>query len=124
MRVVFLESAEADLKDLRACIVESFGKDAWLASYGKIKHSVAMIQDHPRAGRIPPELESLNIAQYRQVISGMNRMIHELRDDTAYIHIVCDARRDLQGFLMKRIVDPVGANQFPSDPVRRTDRGD
>ena len=63
-----------------------------------------MIADHPRAGRIPPELESLNISQYRQVLSGMNRVIYELRDDTAYIHVACDTRRDLQGLLMKRIV--------------------
>ena len=111
MRVVFLQSAEADLKDLRAYVVKNFGKDVWLASYGKIKDSVAMIQGQPKAGRIPPELESLNIAQYRQVLSGMNRMIYELRDDTAYIHIVCDARRDLQGLLMKRIVNPAGGDQ-------------
>ncbi len=86
MRVVLLQSAEADLKDLKIYIVRNFGKDVWLASYGQIKESVAMIQDHPKAGRIPPELESLNIAQYRQVLSGMNRIIYELRDDSAYIH--------------------------------------
>ena len=50
MRVVFLQSAEADLKDLRTYIVRNFGKDVWLASYGKIKESVAMIQGHPKAG--------------------------------------------------------------------------
>ena len=106
MNVVFLQSAEADLKDLRSYIVKNFGKDVWLTSYGKVKESVAMIQAHPKAGRIPPELESLNLTQYRQVLSGMNRIIYELRDDTAYIHIVCDTRRDLQGLLMKRIVNP------------------
>jgi toxin ParE1/3/4 len=36
----------------------------------------------------------------------MNRIIYEVRDDTAYIHVVCDARRDLQSLLMKRIVSP------------------
>jgi plasmid stabilization system protein ParE len=104
VKVVFLKSAEADLKDLRIYIVKNFGRDVWLTSYGKIKDCVAMIHDHPQVGRIPPELESLNIAQYRQVLSGMNRVIYEQRGDTFYIHIVCDARRDLHGLLMKRIV--------------------
>lgn len=104
MKVVFLRSAEADLKELRRYIVGNFGKEAWLGSYGKLKASVAMIQEQPHIGRIPPELESLNIAQYRQVLSGMNRIIYEARADTVYIHIVCDTRRDLQGLLMKRIV--------------------
>lgn len=106
MKVVFLQSAEADLKDLKIYIVNNFGKADWLTSYGKIKSAVAMIQDHPKAGRIPPELESLNIAQYRQVLAGLNRLIYEVRADTAYVHIVCDVRRDLKGLLMKRIVNP------------------
>ncbi len=106
MKVVFLQSAEADLKDLRRYIAWNFGHEVWLASYSKIKHAVAMIQAHPQSGRIPPELEKLNIAQYRQVLSGMNRIVYELRDDVGYIHIVCDTRRDLQGILMKRIVNP------------------
>ena len=105
MKVVFLQSAETDMKNLRRYSVKNFGMDVWLTSYGKLKDSVAMIQVRPQVGRIPPELESLNIAQYRQVLSGMNRIIYEQRGDTAYIHIVCDTRRDLQGLLMKRIVN-------------------
>jgi len=104
MKVVFLKSAEADLKELRHYIIQNFGRDVWLKSYGKIKDSVAMIEDHPQMGRTPPELENLNIVQYRQVLSGMNRIIYEQRGDALYIHIVCDARRELQGLLMKRIV--------------------
>ena len=105
MKVVLLQSAETDMKNLGRYIVKNFGMDIWLTSYGKLKDSVAMIQKHPQVGRISPELESLNIAQYRQVLSGMNRIVYEQRGDTAYIHIVCDTKRDLQGLLMKRIVN-------------------
>ncbi|WP_256327215.1 hypothetical protein [Variovorax sp. EL159] len=55
-----------------------------------------MIEVHPHAGRIPEELENLSTAQYRQVVSGMNRIIYEVRLDTAYIHLICDTRRDLK----------------------------
>ena len=106
MNIVFLQSAEADLNDLRSYVVTKFGRDVWLASYAKIKEAVAIVQDNPKAGRIPAELESLNVTQYRQILSGMNRIIYEMRDETVYIHIVCDTRRDLQGLLMKRIVSP------------------
>jgi toxin ParE1/3/4 len=104
MKVVFLRSAEADLKDLRRY---NFSTETWAASYEKIKQSVAIIQAHPLAGRIPEELENLNAAQYRQVISGMNRIIYEVRVDIAYIHLVCDTRRDLKGLLMRRMVGAV-----------------
>ncbi|MDP9604150.1 Plasmid stabilization system protein ParE [Variovorax sp. YR750] len=104
MKVVFLRSAEADLKDLRRYLIRNFGAQAWTDCYGKIKKSVAMIGAHPEAGRVPEELANLNAAQYRQVISGMNRIIYEVRADTAYIHVVCDTRRDLKGLLMRRMV--------------------
>lgn len=107
MKVVFLRSAEADLKDLRRYIIKNFGTDTWTASYEKIKQSVAMIEAHPQAGRVPEELENLNTAQYRQVISGRNRLIYEVRMDIAYIHVVCDTRRDLKTLLMRRMVGAV-----------------
>lgn len=90
---------------LRRYIVKNFGMAVWLTSYGKLKDAAAMIQEHSQVDRIPPKLESLNIAPYRQVLSGMNRVIYEQRGDTADIHIVGDTRQDLQGLLMKRIVN-------------------
>ncbi|MET3463743.1 type II toxin-antitoxin system RelE/ParE family toxin [Variovorax atrisoli] len=104
MKVVFLRSAEADLKDLRRYLIKNFGAQGWADCYGKIRKSVAMIEAHPESGRVPEELENMNAAQYRQVISGMNRIIYELRADTAYIHVVCDTRRDLKNLLMRRMV--------------------
>ena len=77
----------------------------WLTSYGKLKDAAAMIQEHPQVDRIPPELKSLNIPPYRQVLSGMNKVIYDQRGDTPNIHIVGNPRQDLQGLLMKRIVN-------------------
>ncbi len=101
MRVVFLRSAEADLRDLRTYVVKNSGAGTWSTTYCKIKDAVARIEAHPL---IPDEFRNLNIAQYRQVLSGMNRIVYEVRGDTAYIHLVCDTRRDLKALLMKRIV--------------------
>ena len=43
VQVVFLKSAELDLKELRGYMVKNFGKDAWQASYAKIKDAVNTI---------------------------------------------------------------------------------
>lgn len=101
--VVFLKSAERDLKELKSYLVRSFGKDAWQSGYRKIQEAVGMVQTFPLGGTIPEELERLNITQYRQVISGMNRIIYEVRQDTIYIHIVCDTRKDMKTLLTKRL---------------------
>lgn len=102
--VVFLKSAEQDLKELKQYIVRRFGNETWQATLGKLKESVQTIQTHPQAGSIPEELRTLNPGQYRQIIAGMNRVIYEIRQQTIYIHIVCDNRRYFQGLLSRRMM--------------------
>ena len=104
MRVVILASAEHDLKELRSCIVKNFSQDTWQKTYGKLKESILNLASFPHLGSIPEELETLNLSQYRQILSGMNRIIYETRQDTVYIHIIVDARRDMKSFLMRRLV--------------------
>lgn len=104
VKVVFLKSAELDLKDLRRYTVKNFGKGAWEVSSRKLKDSAALIQSHPGTGAIPDELSKVGLLQYRQVVSGMNRIVYELRGDTAYVHLVCDSRRDLQSMLTRRLL--------------------
>ena len=105
MKAVFLRSAESDLQAIKRYVLQNFGQDVWRASLVKIKDAVAVIEQHPHLGRVPAELQSLHITQYRQVLSGMNRIIYEVRGDTAYIHVVCDVRRDLKSLLLERLVN-------------------
>jgi toxin ParE1/3/4 len=104
MKVVILASAELDLKELRSYIVKNFSHDTWQKTYGKLKEAIRHLTAFPNFGSIPEELETLNLNQYRQTLSGMNRIIYEVRQDTVYIHIVVDSRRDLKSFLMRRLV--------------------
>ncbi len=104
LSVVFLRSAELDLKELKNYIIKRFDMATWQTSYGKIQKAVNILQTFPLRGKIPEELESLNLTQYRQVISGMNRIIYEVRQETVYIHIVCDARKDMKSLLTKRLL--------------------
>lgn len=103
-KVVILESAEQDLKELRAYIVKNFSVDTWRTSYAQIKEAIRNLKEFPQAGSIPEEIEKLNLAQYRQVLSGMNRVIYEVRLDVIYIHIVADARRDMSTLLNRRLL--------------------
>lgn len=103
-RVVILDSAEQDLKELRAYIVKNFSVGTWCTSYAKIKEAIRNLQNFPQAGSILEEIEKLNLTQYRQVLSGMNRVIYEVRQDVIYIHIIVDARRDMNSLLTRRLL--------------------
>ena len=102
--VVILKSAEQDLKDLRLYLINHFGKTVWQDSYNKIKSAINNLIAFPYAGSIPSELESLEMAQYRQIITGINRIIYEVRGQRVYIHLIADSRRDMKSLLIKRIL--------------------
>ena len=104
MRVVLLASAELDLKELRRYIRQNFSQETWQKTYGQLKETIRNLASFPYFGSIAPELETLNLSQYRQALSGMNRVIYEVRQDAVYIHIIVDSRRDLKSFLMHRLV--------------------
>ena len=105
LRVVILRGAEADLRDLRRYLCQRFDLAAWQDSVRAIRRGLQRIATHPRAGKLPDELLALNLVQYRQVLAGMNRIIYELRGDTAYVHVVCDVRRDLRAVLLRRLLE-------------------
>ena len=104
MKVVILDSAEQDLKDLRRYILKEFSRDAWLKTFDKIKTSIRNLAKFPLLGAIPPELEALHLTQYRQIASGKNRIIYEPRPDAVYVHMVVDARRDMTSLLLQRLM--------------------
>lgn len=101
--VVALKSAEQDAKELKHYIVNNFGKEALANDLGQI----AGFDQHPPnppTRRPPDELGALNPPHYRQIISGTNRITYEIRQQTIYIHIVCDSRREMQGLLNRRVL--------------------
>lgn len=104
LSVVFLKSAEQDVKELKHYVFRRFGVETWQSTLSKLKESIHTLQAHQQAGKVPDELRTLNPGQFRQIISGMNRVIYEIRQETIYIHIVCDNRRDMQGLLNRRMM--------------------
>ena len=108
MKVHFLAEAEEDLKELRRYLIRSFGPSAWQDSYRKIKESAHLLKTAPDSGSIPDELANLQLGRYRQLISGMNRILYEIREDAIYIHVICDSRRDMQTLLNRRLIRTTG----------------
>jgi toxin ParE1/3/4 len=102
--VVLLESAQADLLALRGYVAKNFSVTTWHGSYGKIKTSIRNLTAFPFLGSVPDELEVLNLAQYRQILSGMNRSIYEVRQDVIYVHLIIDAHCDLNDVLMQHLL--------------------
>lgn len=103
-KIIILHSAEQDMKDIKTYIVKNFSVAAWQNTYDKLKKAIRNLKDFPHAGSTPDELEKVNLSQYRQIISEMNRIIYEVRQDTIYIHVIVDGRRDMKSLLTRRLL--------------------
>ncbi len=103
-RIVILASAERDLRDLRTYLIETLSAEVRRRAYTGLRESIGNLQAFPLAGTIPAELEKLHISQYRQVVSGRNRIIYEVKQDVIYIHVVADTRRDMHALLTSRLL--------------------
>ncbi|KQW41224.1 MULTISPECIES: type II toxin-antitoxin system RelE/ParE family toxin [unclassified Roseateles] len=104
MRVVFLPGAEQDLRDIRRYVLKKFGPPAWADTLARLRATVDALNTFPLSGAVPEELADLGSERYRQLVSGKNRVIYEPTAEVVYIHIVCDARRDLRGLLARRLL--------------------
>ncbi len=104
MKLVILEAAEGDLKELRGYLTSNFSLAVWLASYNKLKQSMRHLVTFPYSGAIASELEAIQLNQYRRIISGMSCIIYEVRGDTLYVHVIADTRRDLKSLLLRRLL--------------------
>jgi len=104
VKAVILDSAEKDLKELKAYVIKNFSLEVWQNTFGEIKEAIRNLQRFTQAGFIPDEIAKLNLTQYRQVLSGMNRIIYEVRQDSIYVHVIADARRDMNSLLTRRLL--------------------
>jgi toxin ParE1/3/4 len=98
-----LPTARIGIDELRSYIVRAFGWEIWRQTSAQLQDTITHIRQFPGSGHVPGELEGFVDDSFRQAISGKNRIIYQVRDDTVFIHLVIDTRRDLQA-LLQRIV--------------------
>ncbi|SAL19454.1 Plasmid stabilization system protein [Caballeronia turbans] len=103
MKTVFLDPVRQDLQDFRRYVINKFGGTAWSATPNKIADTIAEIEAAPRNGSTPPELVDFRMSGYYEVASGTNRIIYKVDGDTIYVHLVVDARSDLEDILARRL---------------------
>jgi toxin ParE1/3/4 len=103
-KLITLGTARTTLKILRGNIRKRFGTATWEKTNAKIIATCEMLQEYPESGAVVPELAGTGI-EYRQAISGMNRVIYEVDGDAIYIAFVIDTRQDLLTLVERLTLD-------------------
>jgi len=71
----------------------------------KIEKTFRSLSESPKRGAYPKELLTLGIRDYREIFFKPYRVIYRVRDDSVYVLLIVDGRRDMQALLQRRLLE-------------------
>ena len=101
--VVWSESAAFDLKSIISFIAVDSMQNA-RETFAKIKKECQLLERFPDLGKIPVELEALQIGGYRELSINPWRIFYRKQANQIVILAVVDSRRDLEDALWNRLM--------------------
>ena len=101
--VVWSESAAFDLKSIISFIAVDSMQNA-CETFAKIKKESQLLERFPDLGKIPVELEALQIGGYRELSINPWRIFYRKQANQIVILAVVDSRRDLEDALWNRLM--------------------
>ena len=101
--VVWSESAAFDLKSIVSFIAVDSMQNA-RETFAKIKKECLLLERFPDLGKIPVELEALQIGGYRELSINPWRIFYRKQANQIVILAVVDSRRDLEEALWNRLM--------------------
>jgi len=102
-KVLLTNAAERDMQlicDYFSANQQENRIERFLTQMEKVFQRIAQT---PETGSWPFELLELGISEYREVFSHPYRVIYYLENNTAYVVLIADARRDLDVLLQMRL---------------------
>jgi toxin ParE1/3/4 len=102
--VVLTKDAERDLTDIYRYIAEHDSARNADHLLQRLLEATESLQRNPARGSSPKELQSLGIAEYRQLFFKPYRLIYRLHDKLVVVYLIADGRRDMQALLARRLL--------------------
>ena len=107
-KVAFTRRADGDILGIFAFIAEREGPDFAEAILEKFTTARDSLRELPDRGRIPPELERVNIFSFREIQVKPYRVVYQVNKAAhkVYIHVIADGRRNFAELLKERLLTP------------------
>lgn len=105
-RVRITRHAEADLLDIYEWIAENDSPAAADHVLDEIEKACLRLETAPGRGRIPPELERVQVLEYREIRWKPYRILYQVTGRDVFVLAVLDGRREIQDLLVRRLLRP------------------
>ena len=81
----------------------SLSQNYFESTISEFEENVMSLKQHPRSGRIIPELERQGITQYRELIQGYYRIIYKISKDKVTVLTIIDGRRNFEEIIIEKL---------------------
>ena len=81
----------------------SYSQNYVETTISEFEENVMSLKQHPRSGRIIPELERQGITQYRELIQGYYRIIYKISKDKVTVLTIIDGRRNFEEIIIEKL---------------------
>lgn len=102
-RIVILDSAKEEFKDIKKYVKRKFGDSIWNTVNAEYKDAFARIKANPQIGSYVDELKDLGITKVKYVLVRQTRIVYEFDESLIIIHMLIGTRRDFRTHLLKRL---------------------
>ena len=100
--IIISDFAEDDLNEI-ADYYFSLNPNYVEKIISEFEENVMSLQNHPKSGRIVPELEHQGITQYRELIQDYYRIIYEISEKKVIVHTIIDGRRNFEEIIISKL---------------------
>lgn len=101
--VLWTDAAKSDLSEIAQFITAESTSSA-LAIIDRLERRCSTLERLPERGRVVPELKSVDILIYRELIVKPWRIVYRQDRNQVYVMAVLDSRRSLDGLLLERLM--------------------
>ncbi len=102
-RVLWTRTARRDL-DAIVAFIATDGIENALSVLDRLRERAESLTTAAERGRLVPELRSIDVHQYRELVERPWRIVYRIEPDSVMVLAVLDGRRDLESLLLDRLV--------------------
>lgn len=107
--VVVSRFAEDDLNEI-AEYYNSLNQNYVEKIVSEFEKNVMSLKNHPKSGRVVPELEKQGIEQFRELIQGNYRIVYEISGGKVLVHTIIDGRRNFEEIIISKLMRYYGSD--------------
>jgi toxin ParE1/3/4 len=103
-KIYYSKGAEDDLFDIYVYSDRVYSTENAENTLKSIRRKIEKLKAFSAMGNYPPELERINLYNFREIHSIPYRIIYEVIEKAVYIHCIIDGRRDVVSILQERVI--------------------